>query len=185
MGRALQEYQIKDFLMNNASFAHGNGKKPRYLNKLEQIPQLSQGEVKDLNEVTDRFVFRTNDYYQSLIDWDDPEDPIRKIVMPETGELEDWGRLDASDEESYTVAKGVEHKYSSTALLLVNEVCAAYCRFCFRKRLFMDDNEEVTKDISEGLEYINAHPEINNVLLTVDRRRSLDHVHLQVGTDHS
>jgi len=152
--------------MNNASFAHGNGKKPRYLNKLEQIPQLSQGEVKDLNEVTDQFVFRTNDYYQSLIDWDDPEDPIRKIVMPETGELEDWGRLDASDEESYTVAKGVEHKYSSTALLLVNEVCAAYCRFCFRKRLFMDDNEEVTKDISEGLEYINAHPEINNVLLT-------------------
>jgi len=83
------------------------------------------------------------------------------------------------------MAKGVEHKYSSTALLLVNEVCAAYCRFCFRKRLFMDDNEEVTKDISEGLEYINAHPEINNVLLTVDRRRSLDHVHLQVGTDHS
>ena len=104
---------------------------------------------------------------------------------PSDIELEDWGRLDASDEESYTVAKGVEHKYSSTALLLVNEVCDAYCRFCFRKRLFMDDNEEVTKDISEGLEYINAHPEINNVLLTVDRRRSLDHVHLQVGTDHS
>jgi len=198
MGRALQEYQIKDFLMNNASFAHGNGKKPRYLNKLEQIPQLSQGEVKDLNEVTDQFVFRTNDYYQSLIDWDDPEDPIRKIVMPETGELEDWGRLDASDEESYTVAKGVEHKYSSTALLLVNEVCAAYCRFCFRKRLFMDDNEEVTKDISEGLEYINAHPEINNVLLTggdplimstsklepiIRKVREVDHVNIiRIGT---
>lgn len=184
--------------MNNASFAHGNGKKPRYLNKLEQIPQLSQGEVKDLNEVTDQFVFRTNDYYQSLIDWDDPEDPIRKIVMPETGELEDWGRLDASDEESYTVAKGVEHKYSSTALLLVNEVCAAYCRFCFRKRLFMDDNEEVTKDISEGLEYINAHPEINNVLLTggdplimstsklepiIRKVREVDHVNIiRIGT---
>lgn len=184
--------------MNNASFGNGNGKKPKYLNKLEQIPQLSRGEVKDLNEVTDRFVFRTNDYYQSLIDWDDPEDPIRKIVMPETGELEDWGRLDASDEESYTVAKGVEHKYSSTALLLVNEVCAAYCRFCFRKRLFMDDNEEVTKDISEGLEYINAHPEINNVLLTggdplimstsklepiIRKVREVDHVNIiRIGT---
>lgn len=184
--------------MNNASFGNGNGKKPKYLNKLEQIPQLSRGEVKDLNEVTDQFVFRTNDYYQSLIDWDDPEDPIRKIVMPETGELEDWGRLDASDEESYTVAKGVEHKYSSTALLLVNEVCAAYCRFCFRKRLFMDDNEEVTKDISEGLEYINAHPEINNVLLTggdplimstsklepiIRKVREVDHVNIiRIGT---
>jgi len=65
-------------------------------------------------------------------------------VIPDVQELDDWGQLDASDEESYTVAKGLEHKYDSTALLLVNEVCAAYCRFCFRKRLFMDENEEVT-----------------------------------------
>ena len=143
-----------------------NNAKTKYLNKLDQIPQLSKDEKDSLSEVSDKFVFRTNDYYQSLIDWDDPEDPIRRIVMPEIGELDDWGRLDASSEESFTVAKGVEHKYDSTALLLVNEVCAAYCRFCFRKRLFMDDNEEVTKDISEGLEYIRAHPEITDVLLT-------------------
>ena len=184
--------------MDKASLSNGNGKKPKYLNKLEQIPQLNQDEINGLNEVTDKFIFRTNDYYQSLIDWDDPEDPIRKIVMPESGELEDWGRLDASDEESYTVAKGVEHKYSSTALLLVNEVCAAYCRFCFRKRLFMDDNEEVTKDISEGLKYIHAHPEINNVLLTggdplimstsklepiIRQVREVDHVNIiRIGT---
>ena len=184
--------------MDKASLSNGNGKKPKYLNKLEQIPQLNQGEINGLNEVTDKFIFRTNDYYQSLIDWDDPEDPIRKIVMPESGELENWGRLDASDEESYTVAKGLEHKYSSTALLLVNEVCAAYCRFCFRKRLFMDENEEVTKDISEGLEYIHAHPEINNVLLTggdplimstsklepiIRQVREVDHVNIiRIGT---
>lgn len=150
---------------NNGSF-NNNGKKTKYLNKLDQIPQLSQVEKDNLKEVSDKFVFRTNDYYQSLIDWDDPNDPIRRIVMPETGELAEWGQLDASSEETFTVAKGVEHKYPSIALLLVNEVCAAYCRFCFRKRLFMDENEEVTKDISEGLEYIRAHKEISNVLLT-------------------
>ena len=143
-----------------------NSAKTKYLNKLDQIAQLSQDEKDDLREVADKFVFRTNDYYQSLIDWDDPNDPIRRIVMPETGEMDDWGELDASSEETYTVAKGVEHKYGSTALLLVNEVCAAYCRFCFRKRLFMDDNEEVAKDISEGLEYIRSHTEITDVLLT-------------------
>jgi len=51
-------------------------------------------------------------------------------------------------------------------LLLVNEVCGAYCRYCFRKRLFMNDNDEVTYDISSGLEYIRNHPEVTNVLLT-------------------
>lgn len=175
-----------------------SGRKPKYLTKLEQIPQLSQEEIHKLQPVNEQFVFRTNEYYQSLIDWEDPNDPIRKIIIPEVEELNEWGRLDASDEESYTVAKGIEHKYDSTALLLVNEVCAAYCRFCFRKRLFMDDNDEVTKDISEGLAYIREHPEINNVLLTggdplimstsklepiIRQVREIDHVRIiRIGT---
>ncbi len=153
--------------MNQPLFHHLNfEKKPKYLTRLEQVPQLSEEERNRLQPVSDKFVFRSNDYYNSLINWDDPADPIRKIIVPEVQELDDWGKLDASDEEKYTKVRGLEHKYDSTALLLVNEVCAAYCRFCFRKRLFMDDNEEVTKDISEGLEYIRAHKEISNVLLT-------------------
>ena len=129
-------------------------KKIKYLTKLEQIPQLTEKEREEMQKVNDRFVFRTNDYYQSLIDWNDPNDPIKRIIMPDVEELNEWGQLDASNEEKYTKVHGLEHKYTSTALLLVNEVCAAYCRFCFRKRLFMNENDEVTKDISEGLEYI-------------------------------
>lgn len=141
-------------------------KKVKYLTKLEQVPQLTGKEREEMRKVNDRFVFRTNDYYQSLIDWSDPNDPIKRIIMPDAEELSEWGELDASNEEKYTKAHGLEHKYASTALLLVNEVCAAYCRFCFRKRLFMDENDEATKDISEGLEYIKNNKEINNVLLT-------------------
>ena len=141
-------------------------KKIKYLTKLEQIPQLTEKEREEMQKVNDRFVFRTNDYYQSLIDWNDPNDPIKRIIMPDVEELNEWGQLDASNEEKYTKVHGLEHKYTSTALLLVNEVCAAYCRFCFRKRLFMNENDEGTKDISEGLEYIKNNKEINNVLLT-------------------
>jgi len=141
-------------------------KKIKYLTKLQQIPQLTEKEREEMQKVNDRFVFRTNDYYQSLIDWSDPNDPIKRIIMPDAAELNEWGQLDASNEEKYTKVHGLEHKYTSTALLLVNEVCAAYCRFCFRKRLFMNENDEVTKDISEGLEYIKNNKEINNVLLT-------------------
>ena len=173
-------------------------KRPKYLTKLEQIPQLSAIERKQLERVNELFIFRSNEYYQSLIDWNDPDDPIRRIVVPDTQELSGWGELDASNEEKFTKVKGLEHKYTSTALLLVNEVCAAYCRFCFRKRLFMNENEEVTKDISEGLEYIREHPEITNVLLTggdpmimstsklapiIQQIREIDHVKIiRIGT---
>jgi KamA family protein len=181
---------------------NGNGqdkpKSPKYLTKLEQVPQLRPDEREELEEVGQKFVFRSNDYYQSLIDWSDPEDPIRRIVIPDVQELDEWGQLDASNEEKYTKVKGLEHKYTSTALLLVNEVCAAYCRFCFRKRLFMNENEEVTKDVSEGIEYIRRHPEISNVLLTggdplimstsklapiIQKVREIDHVKIiRIGT---
>lgn len=140
--------------------------KPQYINDLEQVTELGVSERDELTPVGERFIFRSNTYYQSLIDWDDPDDPIRRIIVPVSGELEPWGRLDASDEEAYTVVPGLEHKYADTALLLVNDVCGGYCRFCFRKRLFMNDNDEVVRDISRGLAYIREHAEITNVLLT-------------------
>ncbi|HEX6718888.1 MAG TPA: KamA family radical SAM protein [Pyrinomonadaceae bacterium] len=140
--------------------------KPGYITNVSQLPQLTPEEREALAPVTSRFIFRSNSYYQQLIDWNDPNDPIRRIIVPLGDELENWGRLDASDEVSYTVVPGLEHKYSDTALMLVNDVCGGYCRFCFRKRLFMEDNDEVVRDVSHGVEYIRRHPEISNVLLT-------------------
>lgn len=143
-----------------------NISRPRYVNKLDQVQGLSDQERQELQPVAEKFAFRTNEYYQSLIDWNDPDDPIRRIVMPDIQELDEFGELDASNEHSYTVRKGLEHKYDDTALLLVNNVCGAYCRFCFRKRLFTDGNDEVTNDITDAVAYIEQHPEINNVLLS-------------------
>lgn len=143
-----------------------NISRPRYINKLDQVQGLGDTERQQLQPVAEKFAFRTNDYYQSLIDWNDPDDPIRRIVMPDIQELDEFGEMDASDEHSYTVRKGLEHKYGDTALLLVNNVCGAYCRFCFRKRLFTDGNDEVTNDITDAVAYIAEHPEINNVLLS-------------------
>ena len=140
--------------------------KPKYIVDLAKIPELSADELSLLEPVAEKFTFRSNEYYQNLIDWNDPDDPIRRIVIPDASDLEVWGRLDASDEEMYQKVPGLEHKYEFTALLLVNDVCGAYCRFCFRKRLFMDENDEVVRDVSQGIEYIRDHPEINNVLLT-------------------
>ncbi|MFZ5828042.1 MAG: KamA family radical SAM protein [Bacillota bacterium] len=139
----------------------------KYHTDIRKISQLPEGERANLAPVTEEYVFRVSEYYLSLINWDDPDDPIRRIVIPTETELMEYGRLDPSDEASNYVAKACQHKYAPTALLLVSDVCGAYCRFCFRKRLFKDDVEsEVSLDVSEGLAYVAAHPEINNVLLT-------------------
>ena len=172
--------------------------KLKYITSLRNVPQLDRQEKRDLKPVREHFAFRTNEYYQSLIDWEDPNDPIRRIIMPDIAELDDWGDLDASCESSYTKVPGLEHKYDSVALLLVNDVCGGYCRFCFRKRLFMDHNDEVVKDITDGLAYIREHPEITNVLLSggdplimsttklkkiIRQLRDIDHVQIiRIGT---
>ena len=135
----------------------------RYVTTLDRLEQLNDDERRRLAPVAERYAFRLNDYYAGLIDWSDPEDPIRRLVVPDERELADYGALDASDEEANTVARGVQHKYADTALLLCNEVCGAYCRYCFRKRLFMNDNDEATNDVADGVAYIAAHPEITNV----------------------
>jgi len=141
-------------------------KNPKYLTSLSQIPELDEQERNRLYPVAQKFAFRTNEYYQSLINWDDPDDPIRRLVMPDVQELEDFGAWDASEEASYTVVQGLEHKYRDTALLLVNNICGAYCRFCFRKRLFTQENDETINDVSEAIKYIRVHPEINNIVLS-------------------
>ncbi|MEE8268235.1 MAG: KamA family radical SAM protein, partial [Gemmatimonadales bacterium] len=138
----------------------------KYITRLDQLERLTAAERRRLGPVADRYAFRLNEYYEKLINWDDPNDPLRRLVVPHEQELLEWGRLDASEEASYTPVRGCQHKYSDTALLLVNEVCGAYCRYCFRKRLFMNDNDDASTDYSAGLSYIAEHEEITNVLLT-------------------
>jgi len=115
----------------------------KYLTKIEQLERLSERQH-----------------------WDDADDPIRRIIIPSVQELERWGRLDPSDEKTYTIMPGLEHKYNSTALLLVSNVCDGICRYCFRKRVFIEPQSEYLRDLPAALQYISEHREITNVLLT-------------------
>ncbi|MEX1029641.1 MAG: KamA family radical SAM protein [Paenibacillaceae bacterium] len=141
-------------------------KRPGYITDINRIESIPLEERIVLNEITEKFTFRINTYYMNLIDWNDPEDPIRKIVIPNSGELKEFGEWDASNEASNYTVPGCQHKYKTTALLLVSEVCGSYCRFCFRKRLFRPDDKEIVTDLEQAYKYIRSHEEINNVLLT-------------------
>lgn len=140
--------------------------KPKYITSLNAIEGLAEPERAGLAQVTDKYKFRANEYYLSLIDWDDPDDPIRNLIIPNMHELDEWGRLDPSNECAYTVMPGLEHKYDSTVLFLISSVCGGICRYCFRKRVFINKNEEILTDLPAAIRYVEKHKEITNVLLT-------------------
>lgn len=141
-------------------------KKVKYINKIDKLGELDLKEKMVLNRVSNRYAFRSNDYYLSLIDWADPRDPIRRMVVPDVVELQESGKLDPSDEEKYTIMPGLQHKYRSTAVLLISGVCGGICRYCFRKRIFLRKQTDILRDFPKALDYIRHHAEITNVLLT-------------------
>ncbi len=142
---------------------------PKYIHtisELDTLVGLTKRECNEMEKVCETFPFRSNDYYLSLIDWKNDRDPLRKIIIPDPRELKGGGSLDPSAEKDYTKLPGLQHKYSQTGLLLLSDVCGGICRFCFRKRLFVNKERETMKDVSEGMDYIRDHSEITNVLLT-------------------
>jgi lysine 2,3-aminomutase len=142
---------------------------PKYvtsISELDNLVGLAPKEREKMETVTELFPFRSNEYYLSLIDWKDGHDPLKRIVVPDSRELKTGGCNDPSCEKDYTKKPGLQHKYDQTGLLLLTDVCAGICRFCFRKRLFMSCERETVKEVSENIEYIREHKEITNVLLT-------------------
>ncbi len=142
--------------------------KVQFVKDLSELP-LSAEERARLERVAERFPFFCSSYYLRLINFNDPEDPLRRVVVPDERELESWGRLDPSSEVSYTVMEGVQHKYDSTVLVLASDRCAGLCRYCFRKRLFLqtpEKREERLRDLAGLIRYLEKHPEVTNVIFS-------------------
>jgi len=134
-----------------------------------QLPfyaDLSSDEKEQLTQVVQAHPMRVSPYYLSLIDWNDPHDPIREIAVPSLDELNLEGVYDTSGEAENTKMPGLQHKYAETALILATNRCATYCRHCFRKRLVGLPTAEIVSRFEDAADYIAKHEEINNVLIS-------------------
>lgn len=136
------------------------------IDELKEYVELSHIEEKKLRHIVEIQPMSLPRYYLSLIDWNDPNDPIRKMSVPSLNELNLAGSYDTSGERENTKLPGLQHKYSQTALILANNRCSMYCRHCFRKRLAGIPSEEILQKFKDAIKYIKSHPEINNVLIT-------------------
>ena len=120
-------------------------------------------------ELADRlnklFHIRVNPYYLSLIRY--PGDPIWLQCIPDAVELEDRNALDDPlNEEADSPVPSITHRYPDRVLFLVTSQCSMYCRFCTRKRKVSDSTKINSKWIQDGVDYIAAHPEVRDVVLS-------------------
>lgn len=136
------------------------------LEELENNGHITDEEKEILLSIVKRHPMRIPKYYYDLIDWEDKDDPIRKLSVPSKSELDVSGEYDTSGESSNTKMPGLQHKYNQTALVLSTNVCYMYCRHCFRKRMVGYSSEEIMSRMNETIDYVSSHEEINNVLIT-------------------
>ena len=114
----------------------------------------------------------TTPYFAGLMDPDDPDCPVRKQVVPSIKEKENRYGID-----NYLIWKenrdteevrpdSIARQYIDRIAFTVTDVCANYCRHCFRKELVVDRDLKLRMDVEEGLTWIRAHEEIRDVLVT-------------------
>ncbi len=138
--------------------------------KLRRFINLTDGEEEAIASMKTKW--GTTPYYASLMDPDDPTCPIRRQVIPSPLELQNRYGI-----ENYLVWKenratkevrpdSIARQYDDRIAFTVTDVCANYCRHCFRKEVVVDRELKLRFDVDEGLEWIAGHPEIRDVLIT-------------------
>lgn len=108
-------------------------------------------------------------YYLSLINPDDPHDPVRRQAIPTAKELHqaDADLLDPLHEDSDSPVPGLTHRYPDRVLFLITDQCSMYCRHCTRRRFAGQHDASVPKaQIDKCIEYIREHEEVRDVLLS-------------------
>lgn len=133
---------------------------------VDQVDWQMGQDAEVLKTITERHPMLIPKYYYNLIDPEDPNDPIKILSYPNVFEADLMGDYDTSGESDNTKLPGLQHKYQTTALVLTTSACFMYCRHCFRKRMVGYSDNEVNSRMIETVNYLSAHTEINNVLLS-------------------
>ena len=111
------------------------------------------------------FHIRINPYYLGLIRY--PGDPIWLQCIPDGRELEEDGLVeDPLAEDAHSPVHSITHRYPDRVLFLVTSQCGMYCRFCTRKRKVGDSSKINMKFLQDGIDYIKAHREVRDVILS-------------------
>ncbi|MDT8423784.1 MAG: KamA family radical SAM protein [Desulfuromonadales bacterium] len=140
------------------------------IDRLKEYVNLTAEEEATLraNETT----WGATPHYAALMDRDDPACPVRRQIIPSSLEQQNRFGID-----NYLVWKenratgevrpdSIARQYVDRVAFTVTQTCGIYCRHCFRKELVVDGSLSLNFNVDDGLDWIAAHPEVRDVLIT-------------------
>lgn len=173
----------------------------RTLEQFERMVALSATEREALVQGGTMLPVGVTPYYMSLIAVDDPQQPLRKTVIPTTAEFtRTIGEADDPlGEDGHSPVPGLVHRYPDRVLFLPLDFCSTYCRYCTRSRV-VGHGEIVPneKRLEAMYEYLERSPQVRDVLISggdplalsddkldaiLSRLRSIRHIEfVRIGT---
>ena len=138
------------------------------VNILSDIFPMSEDRKAEITRAGQIFRWAVSPYYLSLIDFDDPIDPIYLQGIPMELELQDdKGEDDPMGEALTSPAPCITRRYPDRLIINVTNMCGMYCRHCQRRRNIGEiDQHSKKEDLTAALDYIKNNPEIRDVLIT-------------------
>jgi lysine 2,3-aminomutase len=141
------------------------------LNTTEEIGKvipLTESETKALNS-SGLFRVDVTPYFISLINPDDPDDPVRRQIIPRAEEMQAFTAMmeDSLSEDRHSPVPGLVHRYPDRVLMLVTTQCASYCRYCTRARIVGDPSAQFSRaEFELQIDYLKRTPQVRDVLLS-------------------
>lgn len=135
---------------------------------VELFPEF-ESEVDEIRSTLGKYKFASTPYYLSLIDPKNQEDPIKLQAVPSPLEMEIDQGVDLRDplaEDRDMPVPGLVHRYPDRVLFLITEICTVYCRFCTRRRVILEKESHIERQIDTNIDYIRKHPEIHDVIIS-------------------
>ncbi|HHY88646.1 MAG TPA: lysine 2,3-aminomutase [Chloroflexi bacterium] len=141
------------------------------LNSVEDFEQVLNLTDSERQALSTQGLFRVDitPYFVSLIDPDDPNDPIRLQVVPRAEEIKPFTGMmeDSLAEDRHSPVPGLVHRYPDRVLMLVTTQCASYCRYCTRSRIVGDPSATFSRaEFEMQIEYLKRTPQVRDVLLS-------------------
>jgi lysine 2,3-aminomutase len=137
--------------------------------QLERMLILSDDERQAIQDGGSMLPVGITPYYMSLLDRDDPNQPLRRTVVPVTAEfVRTVGEAaDPLGEDGHSPTPGLVHRYPDRVLLLALDFCSTYCRYCTRSRVVGHGEIQPNEArLEAALDYIRRTPKIRDVLIS-------------------
>ncbi|MBN2501712.1 MAG: lysine 2,3-aminomutase, partial [Anaerolineales bacterium] len=137
------------------------------LNTVEEIEQVFPLTESERQALSAPGLFRVDvtPYFISLIDPNDPNDPIRKQVIPTDNEMVSFTGMmaDSLAEDAHSPVPGLVHRYPDRVLMLVTTQCASYCRYCTRSRIVGKPAAQFSRaEFEMQIDYLKRTPQVRD-----------------------